>query len=736
MATNRIQILLEANDKASKKVKGLENQVKKFSTSATGNIKRIQTSTERLNGAFRSLGQVFIAAGLFRGFQAIVKTAIDFESAFAGVRKTVDATEKEFFQLSEALIDMSKRIPVAAEELAGIQEIAGQLGIRGVDNLTSFTEAIAKIAVTTNLTQEAAATSFARISAVIGEPIENIENMASAVVALGNQFPVTETEIVTFAQRIAGMGKVAKLTTDEIFGISAAFASVGIQAELGGTAINRVLLDLTAQGKTGAEEFVKFVNTLVDGSEDVAGTLKELGLTSARSQQAFLNLAGAGGQLEKALRISNKGFVEANALNEEAQQRFGTTASKIQLTKNNVAALSIELGDILLPALNNILISANFVAEALDRAFGPRKGPEDLESSLIERIKLLSKEEVFQREIIQFALGNAGARADAEERINEILVERARAFNTLNELRFQRRPIEGPEEGPLDFDGTGDVSNAQSILDQKLEQVRQFQIDVQTLSDEELASKITQLEDTVIASKSAEESITAIIVEESKKRTQEESKRIQAIERRTLKMTTAIEKGFSTTISSLVRGSVTAKEAFSQLGQVMIKAITDFLVEQLVAATVGKALQTASTAFGVAQAAILASAWQPAAVFASIATAGGAAVAGTAGIVASFATATTARLASAIPGVQDGGIITSTPGGRLVRIGEGGQDEAVIPLSRAGVRLGENGIGGGGETTINIFIEGGINSEGQTAEELGESLGFEVERALKSGGGF
>jgi phage-related protein len=37
-----------------------------------------------------------------------------------------------------------------------------------------------------------------------------------------------------------------------------------------------------------------------------------------------------------------------------------------------------------------------------------------------------------------------------------------------------------------------------------------------------------------------------------------------------------------------------------------------------------------------------------------------------------------------IPQLKDGGIVRATPGGRLVNVGEGGQDEAVVPLSRLG----------------------------------------------------
>ncbi|GAG90309.1 unnamed protein product, partial [marine sediment metagenome] len=53
------------------------------------------------------------------------KAAIDFESAFTGVRKTVTATEKEFDILKKGLMDLALVIPVSTTELFGVAEAAG-----------------------------------------------------------------------------------------------------------------------------------------------------------------------------------------------------------------------------------------------------------------------------------------------------------------------------------------------------------------------------------------------------------------------------------------------------------------------------------------------------------------------------------------------------------------------------------------------------------------------------------
>jgi TP901 family phage tail tape measure protein len=107
------------------------------------------------------------------------------ESAFAGVKKTVDASEAEFASLRKQLTDLSEDIPVSFSDLSGITEMAGQLG---VDNsqLIKFTETIAALGVSTNLTGEEAAVMLAQYANVTGMDLSNIDRLGSVIVQLGN----------------------------------------------------------------------------------------------------------------------------------------------------------------------------------------------------------------------------------------------------------------------------------------------------------------------------------------------------------------------------------------------------------------------------------------------------------------------------------------------------------------------------------------------------------------------
>lgn len=398
MANTDLNISLKLNDQASAQALGIISKMK-------GANVRLEQSQKRVNGAVRSgsaaftqLRNVFIGLGVGKVLRDTVNAAVEFEDAFAGVRKTVDASEEEFQQLSDGLRQLSLEIPVAATDLARIQELAGQLGVTGVEELTKFTDTIAKIAVTTNLTQDSAATSFARIANIMQTPIKEIDRMGSSVVELGNNFATTEAEVLEFANRIAGAGQVVGLSEADIFAFGAAFSSVGVRAERGGTAVSKSLIKISQAVNNGGRDlrkfakvsnltveefsrlwredagkaFALFIEGLGRSGQEGAKILEDLELGDQRLVQSFLSVGGATGILTDALDQASEAYKENNALNEEAAKRFETTKSTIQAIKNQFTDLRIELGNRTLPVFNEVLVWAkdwNKFAKGLGKDF-------------------------------------------------------------------------------------------------------------------------------------------------------------------------------------------------------------------------------------------------------------------------------------------------------------------------------------------------------------------------------
>lgn len=397
------------------KIQDLQAKVK----TAKGSLKELETQGKATSKSFFSLSTIVKdAIAVFASFQVVRKLAsalkdaftasVEFESAFAGVKKVIDATDSEFAVLEQQFRDLAKEIPVAVTELAKIGELGGQLGVAKED-LLEFTKTISQIATATNLTEEEAATSFARIANIFQLPVTEVENLASTVVDLGNKFAATESEILDFATRISGAGKIAGLTTAEVAAIGAAFSSVGVEAEAGGTAVQKTLITLNtvvAQGGAELERFAQvsgvtaadfaslwqsdpaqafnlFTKGLKASGDDAASILDELVAGDQRLTRAFLSVAEAGDLLTNALGTANTAFSENTALSAEAEKRYETTASRIQALKNRVNDLAISLGTVLKETILPI-------AEALVNFIEALAGAENRMSFLASTAKTLA----------------------------------------------------------------------------------------------------------------------------------------------------------------------------------------------------------------------------------------------------------------------------------------------------------------------------------------------------------
>ena len=349
----------------------------------TPEMQKVVAAAAKAGQEMQAAGRVLtlgITAPLVAAAAAAIKTSIDFESSFAGVRKTVTATEPELQALSDGFRALALEIPANVNELNKIGEAAGQLGIQ-TPNILGFTETMAALGVTTNLSSEAAATSLARLANITGLSQDEFDNLGSAIVGLGNNFATTESEIVDFGLRIAGAGELAGLSEGEILGIGTAMSSIGVQAEAGGTAVQKVLNEINQSVATGDEElrvfaevagmtaeqfsaafrddaagaFESFVTGLGTQGDKSFTVMEDLGLESERVIRAFLGLANSGDLLSRAMDEGNKSFEENIALMIEAEQRYGTTESRLALLWARVRELGITLGDTLVPAVHSFI---------------------------------------------------------------------------------------------------------------------------------------------------------------------------------------------------------------------------------------------------------------------------------------------------------------------------------------------------------------------------------------------
>lgn len=210
------------------------------------------------------------------------KSAIDFESAFAGVEKTVDGTAEQMASLKQGIRDMSKEIPSSATEISAVAEAAGQLGIQ-TDNILGFSKVMIDMGNSTNLSSDEAATSLARFANITQMSQKDFNKLGSSIVDLGNNFATTESEIVDMALRLAGAGHQVGMSEGQILGLATALSSVGIEAEMGGSAMSKALVKMQNAVEMGSGKLQTVLKKL-------NMSLRELELSAANDSMGFKSL--------------------------------------------------------------------------------------------------------------------------------------------------------------------------------------------------------------------------------------------------------------------------------------------------------------------------------------------------------------------------------------------------------------------------------------------------------------
>lgn len=334
-----------------------------------------------------SRGWTVAGAAIGASLVGVTKAAVDYEAALAGVKKTTDPTAIQFAAFEQGFRNLANTIPVSAKELANMGAMAGQLGIHN-ESLLTFVETMAKLQTATNIIGEEGAAELAKFMNIMGTSQDRVSNLGSSLVDLGNNFATTEKDILDMALNLAGAGKQIGLSEGSVFGLATALSSVGIEAEKGGSAFSKVMInmakavdemDTTAGSKLRefagvsgmtAEEFANLFNSnpveaiaaFVEGlgtanerGTTAIGILQEMNIKEVRLRDTLLRAGGAYKLFNDAVNRGNQAFRDNTALQREFQTFSETTASKLALAKNRLTDVAIEAGNKLLPVLADFL---------------------------------------------------------------------------------------------------------------------------------------------------------------------------------------------------------------------------------------------------------------------------------------------------------------------------------------------------------------------------------------------
>lgn len=372
----------------------VDSSLKKSCLAAAKDVNTLSASVQKVSGKAAKAMATATSAAITAITVDAAKKAIEFESTMADVAKVVDglrdengAFTKSYYEMSDALLNMSKSIPMTADALGQIMASAGQAGIASED-LAKFTETAAKMGVAFDTTAEQAGDWMATWRTALNLSQTQVTALGDQLNYLGNTTSENALKLSEVVTRVGALGQTAGLSAGEVAALAASMP--GVTAEISATGIKSMMIAMTA-GASATSKQAAVLQQLGFTASDMANRMQ----TDAKG--AIIDLLGAIKQLPAAEQtaalsqyfgkesvssiaplLKNLGYLQqqfakvgdaaaySGSMEEEYAVRADTTANKLQLMQNKLAVLQVQIGNKILPYVNDALddLSANALPKA------------------------------------------------------------------------------------------------------------------------------------------------------------------------------------------------------------------------------------------------------------------------------------------------------------------------------------------------------------------------------------
>lgn len=372
----------------------VDSSLKKSCLAAAKDVNTLSASVQKVSGKAAKAMATATSAAITAITVDAAKKAIEFESTMADVAKVVDglrdqngAFTKSYYEMSDALLNMSKSIPMTADALGQIMASAGQAGIASED-LAKFTETAAKMGVAFNTTAEQAGDWMATWRTALNLSQTQVTALGDQLNYLGNTTSENALKLSEVVTRVGALGQTAGLSAGEVAALAASMP--GVTAEISATGIKSMMIAMTA-GASATSKQAAVLQQLGFTASDMANRMQ----TDAKG--AIIDLLGAIKQLPAAEQtaalsqyfgkesvssiaplLKNLGYLQqqfakvgdaaaySGSMEAEYAVRADTTANKLQLMQNKLAVLQVQIGNKILPYVNDALddLSANALPKA------------------------------------------------------------------------------------------------------------------------------------------------------------------------------------------------------------------------------------------------------------------------------------------------------------------------------------------------------------------------------------
>ena len=351
-----------------------------------------ETHAQKQSNFYVAAGNLQSGAMAIQSFAAPIMECVDaamkFESVMADVKKVVDFdTPQQFKEMNSDILNLSRTLPMAANDIAKIVAAGGQSGIARQD-LMAFAESATKMGIAFDITADQAGDMMAKWRTAFKLGQSDVVALADKINYLGNTTAASAPLISDVVTRIGPLGEIGGIASGEIAAMGASMIGAGVQSDVAATGIKNFMMALTTgesasqtQIDTFTELGLDYKAVAQDMQRDSKATILNVlhtikALDKAKQAAAMRSLFGLESIGAIAPMLSNLEALEDNfakvadatqyagSMEAEYAARSQTTENQLQLARNTVTAMSISIGSALLPAINSVMSAVTPVAAA------------------------------------------------------------------------------------------------------------------------------------------------------------------------------------------------------------------------------------------------------------------------------------------------------------------------------------------------------------------------------------
>lgn len=407
MAESNVKIVISSQsgdavagiNNVSKSLRGLQGTARtaEKTTAAFGSaLKMLATPIATLGVGLRQMGQAlqgfaflttaFVSVPVAAALNNMAKEAINFDEALVRAQKTTGLLDEQVGRLtghagtlSGELRSLAQNVATPLGELAQLAEQAGQLGVRGVDNIMRFVRVAEILGQTTDIAATDALETFGRLAKALGVEGERageyILQLANTINILENTTTASASSIAQAMMNAISAASGFKIAGADLAAFVAALYDMGVSARESGTMFSRMASYATARidelasmtGMSVAEIRKAFDQDFVGG---LLGVLRAIGDIQSESEQMavateLFGVRAARGVILLAnqyddvlvptLERARKEFESGRSIVDEYTKAMSSTRAQIGILQNSLRVLAVTVGDALLPVVNLVL---------------------------------------------------------------------------------------------------------------------------------------------------------------------------------------------------------------------------------------------------------------------------------------------------------------------------------------------------------------------------------------------